>query len=124
MAVDSSVFLSGGEGGERGGEERGGKAKIVFVMTSGDKTERAAEVAARVVDEREGVVVTLQNGLGNERVLERGVGEGKVLVGVTSQSAILSGVGLSFFFFFFFFFFFLFLSFLSFLSFLCPFSYQ
>ena len=83
MAIEPSMLSGLGKG----------SAKIVFVLTSGDKTEKASSVASWIVNEREGVVVTLQNGLGNEGILEKEVGGGKVMVGVTSQSAILSEPG-------------------------------
>ena len=65
---------------------------FVFVLTSGNNTEKAADVAKKIVKEN-GVVITLQNGLGNEDILGKAVGRERVLIGVTSQSAYLEEPG-------------------------------
>ena len=61
-------------------------AAVVCVKTPG--TAWAAEVAGRVVS-RDGVVLTIQNGLGNRETLAAAVGEARVAIGVIYVGARL-----------------------------------
>jgi 2-dehydropantoate 2-reductase len=63
---------------------------IVFVKSS--KTAWAAEVAASIL-KPDGLVITLQNGLGNSDILEARVGPERTAAGVTSHGATLLGPG-------------------------------
>jgi 2-dehydropantoate 2-reductase len=65
-------------------------AAILFVKST--VTEAAAETCARLTGKR-GVVLTLQNGLGNAEILARRIEADRILAGVTSQGATLLGPG-------------------------------
>jgi len=67
-------------------EEKPVDAAVVCVKTPG--TPWAAEVAQRVVS-RDGVVLTIQNGLGNYETLAGAVGDARVAVGVIYVGARL-----------------------------------
>ena len=67
-------------------EEKPVDAAVVCVKTPG--TPWAAEVAQHVVS-RDGVVLTIQNGLGNYEILAAAVGEARVAVGVIYVGARL-----------------------------------
>lgn len=66
-------------------------AAIVCVKTPG--TAWAAEVAQHIVG-RDGVLLTIQNGLGNYETLTAAIGEGRVAVGVIYVGARLDAGGL------------------------------
>src|SRR4030088_751446 len=74
----------------RAGEKRV-DAAVVCVKTPG--TLWAADVAQHVVS-RDGVVLTIQNGLGNYETLAAAVGEARVAVGVIYVGARLESAGL------------------------------
>lgn len=59
---------------------------LVLVLVKSYQTERAAQQAAAVLGE-EGVVLTLQNGIGNREKLAAAVGPGRALAGTTSDGA-------------------------------------
>lgn len=61
-------------------------ASIVLVLVKSHQTRTIADHVARAVS-AEGVVVTLQNGLGNRELLEETVGPGRVAVGVVTAGA-------------------------------------
>ena len=67
-------------------------ADLVLVLVKSHQTERVAPHAARAVAP-DGLVLTLQNGLGNREALERHVGMGRVAQGVTSMGATLVAPG-------------------------------
>lgn len=67
-------------------------ASIVLVLVKSHQTRTIAGHAARAVS-AEGVVVTLQNGLGNREVLEETVGRGRVAVGVVTAGACVLAPG-------------------------------
>ncbi len=72
--------------------KRGGAA-MVFICSKAYDTVRAARVAAQVLSER-GVVVTLQNGLGNYETIAQVLGgPERVIQGVTSHGAMLDAQG-------------------------------
>ena len=63
-------------------------AEVVLVLVKSWQTERAAQQAQRVLSS-DGLVITLQNGLGNYETLAAYVGEEHTALGVTSQAATL-----------------------------------
>ena len=63
---------------------------IVFVKSTG--TEAAAETCTRLAGKR-GLVLTLQNGLGNAEVIAEHVEAGRIVAGTTAQGATLLGPG-------------------------------
>lgn len=67
-------------------------ADLVIVFVKSHETEWAAQVAAAIVKD-DGLVLTLQNGLGNSAVLERAVGRARASAGVTAHGATLLGPG-------------------------------
>ncbi len=69
---------------------RGSKAMIVFVKSTA--TEEAARQFARYAA-ADTVVLTLQNGLGNEAIIRRHFGAERTAAGVTSQGATFLGPG-------------------------------
>lgn len=68
-------------------------ADVVLVLVKSYQTQQAAYKAARIV-RPEGVVISLQNGLGNLSVLAEAVGQQRVAAGVTSQGAYLLAPGI------------------------------
>lgn len=66
---------------------------VVLILTKASQIETSAREAARVLAP-DGVVITLQNGLGNRAILAQAVGEDRVAQGVTLQAASLRGAGL------------------------------
>ncbi len=68
-------------------------ADVVFVQCKAMMTEAALAGAANLVGP-DTVVVSFQNGLGNEEVIAGVIGEDRVLGGLTSQGASLEGPGI------------------------------
>ncbi len=71
-------------------EVGGADLAIIAVKTYDTAT---AAVAARTALREEGLALTLQNGIGNVEVLQKTLGEGRVLGAVTSQGATLIAPG-------------------------------
>lgn len=65
---------------------------LVLVLVKGWQSQQAAEVSKKLVGES-GLVLTLQNGLGNLEILARSVGNERVIQGVTSEGATLISPG-------------------------------
>jgi 2-dehydropantoate 2-reductase len=65
-------------------------AELALVLVKSWQTERAAKQLKRCL-KREGVALTLQNGLGNLETLAGTLGEGRVALGVTTCGATLLG---------------------------------
>jgi 2-dehydropantoate 2-reductase len=73
------------------GEVRGTKYALVLVKSW--QTERAAHQLREALA-GDGLVLTLQNGLGNRETLARGLGPARVALGITTTGATLLGPGL------------------------------
>lgn len=69
-----------------------GPFEIVLVLVKSVRTAAVAPLAARAVAPR-GIVVTLQNGLGNRETLQRVVAPGRVTAGVATIGATLLAPG-------------------------------
>jgi len=69
-----------------------GATDLVVVLVKSHRTRDVAAVAA-LAARPEGLVLTLQNGLGNREVLERACGRGRVAVGVITAGATLAAPG-------------------------------
>lgn len=69
------------------------EAKHAIVLVKSWQTERVADQLKEVLA-RDGVALTLQNGLGNRETLARALGEQRVVLGVTTTGATLLGPGL------------------------------
>lgn len=67
-------------------------ADVVLVLVKGPQTVQIAPTAARLAS-RDGMVVTLQNGLGVRGLLEAAAGPERVAAGVTDLGATLLGPG-------------------------------
>ncbi|MCH2539466.1 MAG: ketopantoate reductase family protein [Anaerolineales bacterium] len=67
-------------------------ASVALLLVKSWQTERAASLASLVLAP-DGIVVTLQNGLGNLEVLEERVGVKRAVAGVTTQGAALLSPG-------------------------------
>jgi len=61
---------------------------IVLVLVKGWQSQRAAEISNKLISES-GLVITLQNGLGNLEILAKSVGRERTVQGVTSEGATL-----------------------------------
>jgi 2-dehydropantoate 2-reductase len=61
---------------------------IVLVLVKGWQSQRAAEISEKLIREN-GLVLSLQNGLGNLEILAKSVGRERVVQGVTSEGATL-----------------------------------
>jgi len=82
-----------GRGGAGGAVEADAwRADVVLVLVKGGQTAPAALLAADVVS-ADGVVVTLQNGIGPMETLRGVLGERRVLFGSTAQAATMLGPG-------------------------------
>ena len=66
-------------------------AQFVIVLVKAHRT--ASVAAAAAAASRDGILVTLQNGLGNREALEAAAGPGRAVVGVTTAGATLLGPG-------------------------------
>lgn len=71
----------------------GGSIQLVLVLVKGWQTEHAAEIASHLLTP-DGLVLTLQNGLGNYEILAEKVGEQNTASGVTSEGAMIIEPGL------------------------------
>lgn len=69
-----------------------GQADFVLVLVKSPRTAAVAETAARALAPG-GMIVTLQNGLGNREVLAAVAGADRVAIGVTTLGATLLGPG-------------------------------
>jgi len=69
-----------------------GKADVAVIFTKSYDTAEAAKTAAAVLH-REGLALTLQNGLGNAQRISAAVGPERTAAGVTSQAATLVAPG-------------------------------
>jgi 2-dehydropantoate 2-reductase len=67
-------------------------ADVALILTKAPKTAEAARQAALVLA-RDGLAITLQNGLGNLETLARHVGPERAAVGVTTQGATVAAPG-------------------------------
>ena len=67
-------------------------ADCVLILVKSWQTIAAGSAAIEIIDD-EGLVITLQNGLGNFEQLVRRLGVGRVVAGVTTQGAELLGPG-------------------------------
>jgi 2-dehydropantoate 2-reductase len=70
-----------------------GKADLVIVFVKSSQTEKAAETAGAVLN-KDGWVLTLQNGMGNAEAIARVVPASRVLAGTTSHGATMLGPGM------------------------------
>lgn len=70
----------------------GRRADLIIVCTKARSTPEASEVARRMLAE-DGLVLTLQNGLGNLEQIEAAVGPSRAAAGITAQAATLLGPG-------------------------------
>lgn len=70
---------------------RGSEVLVIFVKST--VTEQAAGEFAPLAS-KDTIVLTLQNGLGNEAIIQRHFGPGRTAAGVTSQGATFIGPGL------------------------------
>ncbi len=68
----------------------GADVLVIFVKSTATE-EAAAQFAPRA--RKDAIVLTLQNGLGNEEILKRHFGSGRTAAGVTSQGATFLGPG-------------------------------
>ena len=73
-------------------EQCQGRATLVLLCTKAGATEAAARSAGRL-QAADGLVLTLQNGLGNLERIEAAVGPARAAAGVTAQAATLLGPG-------------------------------
>lgn len=69
-----------------------GPADLVIVFVKATHTQDAARGMGSLMKD-ESVVLTLQNGLGNQESIEGALGKGRVLIGITSAGALLIGPG-------------------------------
>jgi 2-dehydropantoate 2-reductase len=69
-----------------------GKADLVLIFVKTYHTEKAVS-DARVLQKESTIFLTLQNGLGNEGTICKGMERRKVLLGITGQGATLLGAG-------------------------------
>jgi 2-dehydropantoate 2-reductase len=69
-----------------------GRVELAIVFVKSTKTAEAADTA-RVVLTSEGLVLTLQNGLGNAEILAEWIASDRVLAGTTAHGATLLGPG-------------------------------
>ncbi len=69
-----------------------GKAELVIVFVKSNQTKAAAEIAGPLAGNR-GMVLTLQNGMGNADIISEVVEPSLVLAGTTSHGATLLGPG-------------------------------
>jgi len=67
-------------------------ADLIIVFVKGPQTAEAASAAAEIIAP-DGVVLTLQNGLGNADILARALNPKKVITGTTSYGSMVMGPG-------------------------------
>jgi len=70
-----------------------GKADLAIVFVKSTQTAQAAQTAAKLISAT-GMVLTLQNGMGNADILTETLGGGRVLAGTTSHGATLLAPGM------------------------------
>ena len=70
----------------------GRRADLILICTKARSTGQAAEIASRLLA-RDGLVLTLQNGLGNLEIIQAAVGVSRAAAGITAQAATLLGPG-------------------------------
>lgn len=70
----------------------GPRADLIIVCTKARSTAQAADTARQLVAP-DGLVLTLQNGLGNLEIIQAAVGEARAAAGITAQAATLLGPG-------------------------------
>ena len=70
----------------------GRRADLALVCTKARSTAKAAETARQLLAD-DGLVLTLQNGLGNLEQLQAAVGPARAAAGITAQAATLLGPG-------------------------------
>ncbi len=98
-AINASGLLLGGLGGDvrirvPATTDPAGlaPADAVIVLSDANSTAAAGKTAARLVAE-DGLVLTLQNGIGNYEALVPVVGEARTLAGLSYHSAAMAGPG-------------------------------
>jgi 2-dehydropantoate 2-reductase len=69
-----------------------GGADLVIIFVKSTQTQAAAETARRIAGP-EGMVMTLQNGMGNADTIARSIEADRVLAGTTSHGATMLGAG-------------------------------
>lgn len=69
-----------------------GEAELVIVFVKSTQTEAAAEIAG-ILAGNDGMVLTLQNGMGNADIIAEAIEPVRVLAGTTSHGATLLGPG-------------------------------
>lgn len=70
----------------------GRRADLALICTKARSTAQAADTARQFVAP-DGLVLTLQNGLGNLEIIQAAVGEARAAAGITAQAATLLGPG-------------------------------
>lgn len=70
-----------------------GEADLAIVFVKSTQTAQAAQIAAKLISTT-GMVLTLQNGMGNADILTEALGGDRVLAGTTSHGATLLGPGM------------------------------
>jgi len=70
-----------------------GKADLAIVFVKSTQTAQAAQTAAKLISAT-GMVLTLQNGMGNADILTETLGGGRVLAGTTAHGATLLEPGM------------------------------
>jgi 2-dehydropantoate 2-reductase len=69
-----------------------GEAELVLIFVKATQTEAAAQTAARLAGSR-GLVMTLQNGMGNAETMAQFISPDRILVGTTSHGSTLLKAG-------------------------------
>jgi len=69
------------------------KSDLVIIFVKSTQTQQAAAQALKCINDN-GVVLTLQNGMGNADIISKLVDPGKVIAGTTSHGATILGPGL------------------------------
>ncbi len=69
------------------------KSDLVIIFVKSTQTEQAASQALKCINDN-GVVLTLQNGMGNADIISQLVDQDKVIAGTTSHGATILGPGL------------------------------
>ncbi len=75
-----------------GGCELNNKVDLTIIFTKSYKTRAASETAKQIL-KKDGLALTLQNGLGNLDIMEEILGKGVAVAGVTSHGATLLSPG-------------------------------
>ncbi|PKN43668.1 MAG: 2-dehydropantoate 2-reductase [Deltaproteobacteria bacterium HGW-Deltaproteobacteria-18] len=70
----------------------GRRADLILLCTKARSTPQASEIAKQLLA-GDGVVLTLQNGLGNLELIQAAVGTSRAAAGITAQAATLLGPG-------------------------------